>query len=556
MASRIPPGYQECRNHLCDNLFALKDRHRVCVLCLGEGHARESLLSPESCVECRPFSAAQLQTRYRMAKAAPKPVHSEEEDEPGPSSGRSSRGSCYAGVGDVSMGHYHPDDSEDDDAACSSMGLQRRDRPLFLRPPGRVATFGDVDFSEFEPRSHGTTSRQLSVASMATAADDEDVEDIEDAATANATANQNQAAVSAPAEPAAPAKIKEKHPFTVTLEMAVELCGLEWPQEERKGKAPSHALNIAFEGCETVPEPPAPNKRLPVARGFKEALWTTWMDHKDPPTMGFSLETAGLTELGTRSIPPMDPVLAQSFFDGAAKAPGQNPFVVSTKELGFTDFRDKRDSKGAERSYRYCGNAARSLNAAAISTGAMAAQLKKAKDRMQEEDVKCFNDLIQLSLRLNCYAIQWVGKAMEEAVTQERKRWLDQAKLQSGIGKDLKDSLQKLPVHPANLFEGGVEFLQSSMEALRSQKEMAAGVMAPPATPAAASTKSTRGKKKQAAPTTTPSPTASANKKNTTSSSSSSTSAKKGDPQKENEQHSSTTYKPNYKGRRGGYKGK
>ena len=545
MASRIPAGYQECKHMFCDNLYAIKDKHSLCVFCLTEEHAKQSLLDPESCPECRSMSAAQLQMRYRVARAAPKlPVAEDEDfDEPGPSTGRVSRGSSYGGVGPVSTGQYHSDvDSDEEEvAALSSMGLERASRPLFLKAP----TFGDVDFTEFERgSSHGTHSRQLSNVSMATEEDEDTTKEV----TSTPAAQPSVAAAST--EPAGPTKTREKHPFTVTLEKAVELCGYEWPPDEKKNKAPTHALNIDFEGCLSVPEPPAPTKRLPVARGFKEALTTTWTEHKDPPSLGFPLETPGLAEVGTKTIPPMDPVLAQSFFDGAAKAATQNPFVVTPKELGFTDFRDKRDSKGAERSYRYAGNAARALNAAALSTGAMAAHLKQAGDRIQQEDMETLSDFVQLSLRLNCYAIQWVGKAMDEAVAQERKRWLDQAKLQSGIGKDLKDALQKLPVHAANLFEGGVEFLKSSMEAMNTQKEMAAGIMAPPPAPAATPKPSTRGKKKPAAPTHSQAP---ASKKEPPPSTSSS---KKAENVKEG--YKSTQHKPGEftRGRRGGYRGK
>ena len=190
-----------------------------------------------------------------------------------------------------------------------------------------------------------------------------------------------------------------------------------------------------------------------------------------------------------------------------------------------------------------------------VSTGTMATILNRG-DTVSAESAKELDDLCQLTLRLNLYTIQWLGKAMDDLVRQERRRWLDPIKttFHPGTGKDMFNTLYALPVEPGNLFPGGVPLMEQANAEQETQRKLAAGVMAPPpTTPSPATAKKKQPAKKKPA-------TSSDRSRSSSASSSYSRKPHYGETNQGNTRPPPPTSTKNprndAKGRRGGMKGK
>ena len=273
----------------------------------------------------------------------------------------------------------------------------------------------------------------------------------------------------------------QQQPEAPVFETIVAKCGLTMPPEEQKTSAHLHAASIDFQGRDQKAEAPKKARagKLPVARGFQEALQSTWETHSQPPKIDLYIDMAGASELGICSIPPVDPTLAQCFASQHSKT-DKNPYSLSGTKPTFSDKKEKEAFAAANHVYSSIGLAIRSHNAAVLAAGAMTAAFREHQHRLPKEVAEEMEKYASTAALLNCHTTQWMGKALEILATQERKRWLQYVSFQRAAGPDPKTHLTALPYTPDTLFKGGVEFLQLSSESRKTQQEMVSSVMEPP----------------------------------------------------------------------------
>ena len=263
-------------------------------------------------------------------------------------------------------------------------------------------------------------------------------------------------------------------PVSTLFERAFARCGLELPLEDQTAPAPL----ADFQGIRPPKQRPVRVKKLPTAKGFKDALHATWATHLDPHRLPFSTDAAEAADLGFGSMPPIDAMMALNIADRRKGAVSTEP------KPSFTDPREKALSAAQEKAYRSAVFTARTLNASTILQASLSVLLEKHAGHLGEDAIE-IDILMQLVLILNRHATQWTGRTMESIAAVERSRWLDLVTLDTDAPREAKKHLLGLPLTPSNLFHGAAEFMKDFTETRKAHREAAVGVLAPAAPPPA-----------------------------------------------------------------------
>ena len=223
----------------------------------------------------------------------------------------------------------------------------------------------------------------------------------------------------------------DPQPVLEVFKKAAERTGVPWPtaavpQAEVAAPDPQGWFGL---------RPPQPkmvrDKVLPAARGFQQAIQTTWKDHKHPPRERWLLDVAGADAMGIAKLPSIDPTLAytldsyhKKYSEQYAKTPGGR---MKPPGMGFDlnasiPFLDPAARKAAvdDRAlYEAVGYSTRDTNALALLLGSLRSQLMVDPEgqNITPEELE-LDRVSELALQVCKRVTQWHGRMMDMLVLQ------------------------------------------------------------------------------------------------------------------------------------------
>ena len=302
------------------------------------------------------------------------------------------------------------------------------------------------------------------------------VGDAGQAAIAEREYNAEQAAAVASIAPATEA------PDSVLLSLykaAAARCGRDWPPEEQLRQEDD---DMQWQCQSNVKTKPQQSKvKLPLAMGFKGHLTSTWSapaDEKNAPQrrQGLAaLDTETPEVVGFQGVPRIDRAIAGYLV---------NPYFPKRfpldKEPEFDNKSVERASQAMKHMYGHLTTIAKTTNAGSLLQGSLSKLLVELQGYLSELLVDAGENhapallaeaksLIDEIIDVNKKTTVAVGRAMANAVQQERARWLDVFPITPK--SDIYNLLYKRPITHEGLFHKAMDDLIATGEQQRRQEE-------------------------------------------------------------------------------------
>ena len=420
-----PVPQKECE--VCGANVSGRDKHSMCLYCLGIEHAEAALSAPGSCRACsqteKKFLVRRLNRIRDILKRELAANNDEEEFPPikGPDTAVAAPTDDGGEWGvdeapnyelEIEVPNYELDPIYDTEPPYNILDEDSEDVYFDDPDEGEAEAYGDED-------SHVLPANSEPQVAAAPA---------DGTGNGDAGGNAPTAAVAAEEEDPGAKLTVDMSDIQEIFKRAAARCKRPWPIEQET--QPSRDCDI-FEHLGPAPAKQPARGILPVVNGFYETLQGTW-NHPRSSTLpdARKLDCVDMAKNGLDGLPPVDEAMALHLLKRKPLLSNEPTFDLPT---------DREFSEINKKSYNTLASTAKTVGAALLLQGSMAAMYKKVGDAPSPQDMAEFRRLHNELLDFSKSILKYTGRAMAYSVVMERARWLERSELTADQRKTILD---------------------------------------------------------------------------------------------------------------------